>query len=232
MEEILASIRRIIADDQAFPAARTAPAAETAPVVPHESQAPPAAEETAPLRAEVPHLAPEVVEPEPIEHVESESAFAASVGPSVVAPLSAQEEPPHDGQANEGTANEDMVISLHAAASFDPPEASPSLRGSSDPLGASGLEERYTPPSRPAASEPRSRAEEGAPLVSPETDAAVGTAFNALVTSHFLQNSDVLAQAARDMLRPMLKAWLDDNLPIMVERMVRAEIERVARGGR
>ena len=34
------------------------------------------------------------------------------------------------------------------------------------------------------------------------------------------------------MLRPMLKAWLDENLPAMVERLVRAEIERVARGGR
>jgi cell pole-organizing protein PopZ len=34
------------------------------------------------------------------------------------------------------------------------------------------------------------------------------------------------------MLRPMLKAWLDDNLPMMVERMVRAEIERVSRGPR
>jgi cell pole-organizing protein PopZ len=28
----------------------------------------------------------------------------------------------------------------------------------------------------------------------------------------------------------MLKGWLDDNLPSMVERIVRAEIERVSRG--
>jgi cell pole-organizing protein PopZ len=32
------------------------------------------------------------------------------------------------------------------------------------------------------------------------------------------------------MLRPMLKVWLDDNLPGLVERLVRAEIERVSRG--
>jgi cell pole-organizing protein PopZ len=32
------------------------------------------------------------------------------------------------------------------------------------------------------------------------------------------------------MLRPMLKSWLDDNLPTLVERIVKAEIERVARG--
>jgi cell pole-organizing protein PopZ len=28
----------------------------------------------------------------------------------------------------------------------------------------------------------------------------------------------------------MLKAWIDDNLPKLVERLVRAEIERVSRG--
>jgi cell pole-organizing protein PopZ len=36
----------------------------------------------------------------------------------------------------------------------------------------------------------------------------------------------------REMLRPMLKNWLDDNLPNLVERLVRGEIQRVARGGR
>jgi cell pole-organizing protein PopZ len=34
------------------------------------------------------------------------------------------------------------------------------------------------------------------------------------------------------MMRPMIKTWLDDNLPGVVERLVRAEIERVSRGGR
>jgi hypothetical protein len=35
---------------------------------------------------------------------------------------------------------------------------------------------------------------------------------------------------AEDMLRPMLQDWLDNNLPTLVERLVREEIERVARG--
>jgi uncharacterized protein len=34
------------------------------------------------------------------------------------------------------------------------------------------------------------------------------------------------------MLRPMLKQWLEENLPGLVERLVRAEIDRVSRGGR
>ena len=38
-----------------------------------------------------------------------------------------------------------------------------------------------------------------------------------------------LEDVVRDTLRPMLKAWLDDNLPQLVERLVREEIERIAR---
>jgi cell pole-organizing protein PopZ len=34
----------------------------------------------------------------------------------------------------------------------------------------------------------------------------------------------------RNTLLPMLKSWLDENLPRVVERMVQAEIERVTRG--
>ena len=45
-----------------------------------------------------------------------------------------------------------------------------------------------------------------------------------------LQNARTLEDLVRDMLRPMLKSWLDDNLPSVVERLVRAEIERVSRG--
>ncbi len=32
----------------------------------------------------------------------------------------------------------------------------------------------------------------------------------------------------REMLRPMLAQWLDDNLPAMVEELVKAEIARIA----
>ena len=53
------------------------------------------------------------------------------------------------------------------------------------------------------------------------------------------ETSNLFAKMQRDypdlvkeMLRPMLKDWLDDNLPTLVERLVREEIERVARGPR
>ena len=57
------------------------------------------------------------------------------------------------------------------------------------------------------------------PLLSPEASEAVTASFSALS-----------AGLVREMLRPMLKQWLDENLPDVVERLVRAEIQRVARG--
>lgn len=36
----------------------------------------------------------------------------------------------------------------------------------------------------------------------------------------------------KEMLRPMLKTWLDENLPRVVEGLVRQEIERITRRGR
>jgi cell pole-organizing protein PopZ len=67
-------------------------------------------------------------------------------------------------------------------------------------------------------------------LISAATTAAVDSAFNALAQTVLVQNGRTLEDLVRELLRPMLKTWLDDNLPSMVERLVRAEIERVSRG--
>ncbi len=63
-------------------------------------------------------------------------------------------------------------------------------------------------------------------LMSPQTDDAVGSAFEQLKNSA-MDNLDGKVDA---LLRPMLREWLDNNLPSMVERLVRDEIERVSRG--
>jgi len=68
------------------------------------------------------------------------------------------------------------------------------------------------------------------PLLSPSTTAAVDSAFNTLAQTVLIKNARTLDEMVSEMLRPMLKAWLDDNLPGMVERIVRDEIERVSRG--
>ncbi len=67
-------------------------------------------------------------------------------------------------------------------------------------------------------------------LVSSATEASIASAFHALVASRFAQNSDAILALTRDALRPMLETWLDENLPALVERLVRAEIERIALG--
>ena len=62
------------------------------------------------------------------------------------------------------------------------------------------------------------------------TTAAVDFAFNTLAQTVLSNNARTLEDLVKEMLRPMLKAWLDDNLPGLVERLVKAEIERVSRG--
>ncbi len=71
-------------------------------------------------------------------------------------------------------------------------------------------------------------------IVSAETTtAAAGSVTNlvrALTSDRNLQTHSggpTIADLVREEMRPMLKDWLDNNLPPLVERLVRAEIERV-----
>ena len=70
------------------------------------------------------------------------------------------------------------------------------------------------------------------PLVSNATGALVARSFDDLAEAVDGARRRSLDEIAEDMLRPMLREWLDDNLPTLVERLVREEIERVARGPR
>ena len=92
------------------------------------------------------------------------------------------------------------------------------VAGARDPERLVDLVERYGDRIRPVALD-----------VTDEVAArhAVDLAFNTLAHTVLVQNSRTLEDLVREMLKPMLKAWLDDNLPNMVERLVRAEIERV-----
>src|SRR5438445_790256 len=88
------------------------------------------------------------------------------------------------------------------------------------------------PPSRQPAFEPPVL-ESGTPvqqILSRSTVSAVESAFNSLAHTVLSNNARTLEDLVKEMLRPMLKSWLDDNLPGLVERIVKAEIERVSRG--
>jgi uncharacterized protein len=65
-------------------------------------------------------------------------------------------------------------------------------------------------------------------LISCEVNNAVHAAFNALAQTVLVNNSRTLEDLIREMLQPILKVWLDDNLPDMVERLVRVEIEQIS----
>lgn len=73
----------------------------------------------------------------------------------------------------------------------------------------------------------------GGGLLSPDSAALANAAFQrvgALITSS-PEGSVTLEDLVKDMLRPMLKTWLDDKLPAIVERLVAEEIARVSGRG-
>jgi len=118
------------------------------------------------------------------------------------------------------------VLDLTEAMTTPSPGPAPSFRtidGDSDVVFSDATrEELRRPLAPPPVSDPG--------LLSSATAAAVDSAFNALAHTVLGQNARTLEDLVKEMLRPMLKSWLDDNLPGMVERIVRAEIERVSRG--
>jgi cell pole-organizing protein PopZ len=87
-------------------------------------------------------------------------------------------------------------------------------------------------PTREPEPEPQVAQSNEPPLLSDETDRAVAASFEALTQSVAQQSAELVDRLTREMLRPMVKTWLDEHLPNMVERFVRAEIQRVARGSR
>ena len=75
-------------------------------------------------------------------------------------------------------------------------------------------------------------------LVSPAVDAASTAALSQLAQS--LTGRDVplgradrtLEQVVKELMRPMLREWLDQNLPALVEDVVKREIQRMVRASR
>ncbi|MGU3576378.1 PopZ family protein [Brucellaceae bacterium C25G] len=71
---------------------------------------------------------------------------------------------------------------------------------------------------------------QSAPLASVETKQQVAASFTELSEVVRQERIRSLEAQAEALLRPMLQNWLDENLPAMVERLVREEIERMVRG--
>jgi hypothetical protein len=231
MEEILASIRRIIADDDA---AKTPPkAAEPAKPAPASAPAP-APKAAAPV-APAPRpaaAAPRPATPPP-HPAPPPPAPVVSAQDDIDAMFAAEPEP----KASEAP-SADILELTEAMEALPEPQPAPGLRRIDAMPDV--VEAPAAPPPQPAPPPPatveqarrqfQEKTEPDRQLLSPATTAAVDSAFNSLAQTVLIRNDLTLDGMVREMLRPMLKAWLDDNLPNMVERMVRAEIERVSRG--
>jgi uncharacterized protein len=88
----------------------------------------------------------------------------------------------------------------------------------------------YPPAEQPNPASPARQRTASEGLVSAATAAAVDAAFDTLAQTSQPRNGRTVEELVSELIRPMLKTWLDDNLPAIVERLVRAEIERLSRG--
>ena len=223
MEEILASIRRIIADDEAKPAADRAAATPARPVM---KDIPPST---------IPAAQAASVKPvPPAKLAQATPAPAASNGrDDIDAMLASLDEatpeadirpPQPDGEVFELT--DEMALP------DPPPPQSASPFRKVDPqddleFADTAVVNAMPPPAyEPAPIETVTPQQ----ILSRTTVSAVESAFNTLANTVLSNNARTLEDLVKEMLRPMLKSWLDDNLPGLVERIVKAEIERVSRG--
>ena len=193
MEEILASIRRIIADDETKPA-EADPVSGEAPIV-------------EPAPANDPVASDSIAIDEDILDLGAEAALLPAA--EVTQPLA-------EAAASDGDIDFMEPAQAEAAAAPIAPVREPAR----EPVAPVQLADNPVP------------SFDMAQLLSDQASSAVNSAFGHLAHTVLTNNARTLEDLVKDMLKPMLKSWLDDNLPTMVERLVRAEIERVARGGR
>jgi cell pole-organizing protein PopZ len=215
MEEILASIRRIIADDDSGKAVPKA--ADPLPPPPT-----PVAQRPDPVPPLPPRAAPVAPPSEPAMRQAEIDAMLSNL--NTAPPRPATPVPPAP----------DVLELTESMATGEPPPPQAVNGGFRTIDGQSDVffEER-PPDNEPAyepAADPRATLPDQEALISSATTAAVDSAFNSLAHTVLVQNARTLEDLVREMLRPLLKTWLDDNLPKLVERLVRAEIERVSRG--
>lgn len=197
MEEILASIRRIISEDDA--PAETAAAPEPAPAAePEPVDASPAMMDETPSMEEPAQSDEDVLElTDRYEAPEAEHMGDLDIAPAEVAPEPFPETPAVSESIFEPAA--EATTPEHP--SWPTPVADSLVGDSAASTAASAF------------------AGLAASLRQPEPAATASTGGS----------GPTIDDLARQLLRPMLKEWLDANLPAIVEAQVRKEVERIAR---
>ncbi|MGB9113800.1 PopZ family protein [Bradyrhizobium sp.] len=238
MEEILASIRRIIADDEAKPAAAEKPTSPPAPAKPEKpaaaappakppvmSDIPPSAAPVAPPAAA---KAPPPAPPPPAPSPPAPAPAASNSQDDIDALLNGLDEATTPEEIRPPLPDGDVLDLTDEMALPDPPQPSFKKVEPTDDLEFTEAAARAAP--RQPAFEPPPAEVAPPQILSRSTVSAVESAFNSLAHTVLSNNARTLEDLVKEMLRPMLKSWLDDNLPGLVERIVKAEIERVSRG--
>ncbi|HWA63915.1 MAG TPA: DUF2497 domain-containing protein [Caulobacteraceae bacterium] len=183
MEEILASIRRIISEDDAPAGEAEAPAAAAPSLEPMEAAAPPPPAPAPELEDDVLELTDRVDGPAP----------AQTLGDLEINPLPEFHEAPEPELP--------AIEQIEAKLPPGPPKPEPAPIGHDEPLVGD-----------PAAH-------------------AAALAFGRLSGSMLMPAAGrTLEDVVRELLRPLLKDWLDENLPSIVQATVDQEVERIARG--
>jgi len=210
MEDILASIRKILNEEEAAapppePAVAAAPDAMPAPVLSVSLQD--AAAEPLDLTEEMlvlpPSETPRAAEPMPREPAGIMVAGGQSAPAAPTLPPSSAPPPVH-------------------------PAPAAAVAGSPAQTGR----EPAAPVAQPEPPAPVPQAAEG--ILAPATAAAASAILGQLARAVAAERSapvhrggPSIEDVVREEVRPMLKDWLDTHLPGLVERLVRAEIERV-----
>jgi uncharacterized protein len=242
MEEILASIRRIIADDEAKPPVAEKPSSPVVAAKPEKTAAAAPAVKAAVMNdippstipvaraavAKVPAaaVAAPPAKPTPAPAVtNSQDDIDAMLAGLDEATSEAEIRPPQpDGEVFELT--DEMALPVPPTPSFQKVEPADDLEFT-ETAAARGARRQPAFEAPPFESPAASPAQQ---ILSHSTVSAVESAFNSLANTVLSNNARTLEDLVKEMLRPMLKSWLDDNLPGLVERIVKAEIERVSRG--
>lgn len=239
MDEILSSIRQIIADDDAAGAPRR-PAVQSAPP---PMQAAPARSFAAPLDRDLSDmledieplaLSPSQIISDPAD--DEEDLIGGLSFDSILAEASTLDERPLKAAPQLVEADDiDFAADEPVAElpSFDP---APIVEPTPAPVYQPAPEPAPAPRPQPSFAQaaplpdPTLTSDMASELLEPATRAAVRSSITKLNGLGLGNSGATIESLMRDMLRPMLKEWLDENLPAVVERMVEKEIARVSRG--
>ncbi len=216
MDEILSSIRQIIADDDAANSGAGGPVDISDE--PQEEEIP---SFDAFLEEEAAEETPDIPE-EPEASEEDIEALALSLDQVVADSETANDD---DVAVDEDLSSPEDIAFVSELAEFDvEPEPEPEPVPEPEPEPA--------PEPMSSMPDPELSSDLTEHLLNETAEAAASDAFSKLGVLSLGAGGQTIEGVVKELLRPMLKAWLDENLPSIVERLVEREIERVSRGGR